>query len=167
MSFFAELVALVQRWMTASMALVQVARPPLAPPRAGYYAACMVRAEQVYRVPWVRVAAIIQHESQWREKLVSPTNDWGLGQHHCPSFFCSRHPTDAARTALLDPCLNIQLTAAELSRERKACRRRHCGNYVKLYNPGNPHYAVHIARWEAKLRQAVRGPRPVRVAWER
>ena len=45
-------------------------------------AACMASAEQNYRVPWSRLAAVIQHESQWRTSLISHTNDYGLGQHH-------------------------------------------------------------------------------------
>jgi hypothetical protein len=155
---------LAQQWLSATVAVLQLApQPAMTPVRAGYYAACMVEAQQSYGIPWVRLAAIIQHESQWREGLVSATNDYGLGQHHCPSFFCSREPTPAERVALLHPCVNIQLTAEELARARHECR--HCGDYVQRYNPGNPTYAKQIARWEDKVRAAARGPRAVRVAW--
>jgi soluble lytic murein transglycosylase-like protein len=152
-----------QQWLEATAALLHVApQPTMTPPKAAYYAACMVQAEQTYGIPWSQVAAIIQHESQWRETLVSATNDYGLGQHHCPSFFCSREPSPLAKAALFDPCMNIQLTAEELTRKRKRCRK--CGNYVKLYNPGNPTYARQIARWEAKFKQAGRAGHPLRAA---
>src|SRR5579884_1045662 len=103
------------RWLHATSAVLQLApQPRMTPPKAAYYAACMVRAETEYNIPWTRLAAIIQHESQWRPALVSETNDYGLGQHHCPSFFCAKHPGPMAKAALLDPCTNIQLTAEEL-----------------------------------------------------
>ena len=156
------------RWLQATAAVLQLApQPRVNPPRAAYYAACMVRAEQEYRIPWPRLAAIIQHESQWRPALVSRTNDYGLGQHHCPSFFCKRRPTPIVKAALLDPCANIQLLAEELVRKRARCKRnKTCKDYVELYNPGNPTYSAQIHKWEAKFRNAARGPRPVRLAMD-
>lgn len=161
-----ELGSLLARWLGATAALLQLApQPRVTPPRAAYYAACLVAAERSTGVSWARLAAVIQHESQWRPTLVSGTSDYGLGQHHCPSFFCRRRPRAVlTRAILFEPCANIQLTAEELARKRQACRRKHCGNYVKLYNPGNPTYAAQIARWEAKFKRAARSPRPVRVA---
>jgi len=157
---------LLQHWVQATVAILTIApQPRVTPPQAAYYAACMVAAEQTYGVPWSRLAAIIQHESQWRTTLISRTNDYGLGQHHCPSFFCARRPKGLERSALLEPCSNIQLTAEELARKRFACRRRHCGNYVKLYNPGNPTYAAQIARWEAKFKRAAHRATGPRVAF--
>jgi soluble lytic murein transglycosylase-like protein len=163
-----ELLELSTRWLHATAAVLQLApHPQMTPPRAAYYAACMVKAEQEYNMPWPRVAAIIQHESQWRPALVSQTNDYGLGQHHCPSFFCGRRPGPMVKAALLDGCTNIQLTAEELVRKRVHCKKKHgCKDYVKLYNPGNPTYADQIHRWEAKFRAAAKGPKQVRLAME-
>ena len=163
-----DLLELSTRWMQATAALMQLApQPRVNPPTAAYYAACMVRAEQEYNVPWPRLAAIIQHESQWRPGLVSRTNDYGLGQHHCPSFFCGRRPTAVVKAALLDPCTNISLTAEELVRQRARCKKnKNCKDYVKLYNPGNPTYAAQIHKWEARFRHAAKGPRQVKLAME-
>jgi len=163
-----DLLELSARWLQATVALMHVApQPRVSPPKAAYYAACMVRAEQEYNVPWPRLAAIIQHESQWRPELVSQTHDYGLGQHHCPSFFCARKPTPVIKAALLDPCTNIQLTAEELARKRASCKKnKNCKDYVKLYNPGNPTYAEQIHKWEAKFKSAAKGPRQVKLAME-
>ena len=152
---------LVQKWLIATTALLQVAshgHSQVTPPKAAFYAACLVRAEEAHQIAWTRIAAIVQHESQWREHLISKTNDFGLGQHHCPSFFCSRHPSAVERAALLEPCTNLLLTADELAHERARCRRSHCGDYVRLYNPGTPSYSAAIARWESRFRQASRKP---------
>jgi hypothetical protein len=151
--------------MAATAALLSVAQHgQISPPRAGFYAACLLRAEEAHRVPWPRIAAVVQHESQWRAELVSSTNDFGLGQHHCPSFFCARHPLPVQRAALLEPCTNLLVTAAELDHKRRYCRRIECRDYVALYNPGNPTYAAGIARWEARFRAGARAVRWPRVA---
>jgi len=164
-----DLWELSQSWISATAAILQVAapHPQVTPPKAAYYAACMVRAEAEYSIPWTQLAAIIEHESQWRPQLISQTNDYGLGQHHCPSFFCRRRPAPAVRAALLDPCTNIQLVAEELARKRARChRKKNCRDYVTLYNPGNPTYATQIERWQTKFKAAARGRGPVRLAME-
>jgi hypothetical protein len=159
---------LVSRWLHATSAVLQLApQAQMTPPRAAYYAACMISAERAYHVRWQRLAAIIQHESQWRPALVSATNDYGLGQHHCPSFFCRRHPSGLTRSVLLEPCSNIQLTAQELAHKRARCRHHAgCRDYVRLYNPGNPTYAAQIHRWERRFDRAAQGPRAAPLALE-
>jgi soluble lytic murein transglycosylase-like protein len=116
-----------------------------------------VDAADRFAVPWQRIAAVIDHETRWRAGAVSRTNDFGLGQIHCPSRWCSRVPTAAQRRALLDPCHNIHITAMELAHKRGLCRRRggDCreGGYVALYNPGQPTYLGSIRKLEARFRR--------------
>jgi hypothetical protein len=169
-SAFVELLELGTLWVQATVAVLSLApaSSKVTPPRAAYYAACVVRAQRSYDIPWQQIAGVIQHESQWRETIVSHTNDYGLGQHHCPSFFCQRKPGFLERLAMFEPCANIQLTAQELSHKRWRCGRKKktCKDYVALYNPGNPTYARSIHRWEAKFLRAAQGPRPVSLALE-
>lgn len=122
------------------------------PTQAVEYGVCTVAAARRHGIPWQRLAAVVQHESQWRADARSHSNDWGLGQIHCPSKRCAAEPSPAERAALLDGCINLQFAAELLRSKRQACRND-CGDggYVRLYNPGNPDYLAAILRIERRI----------------
>jgi hypothetical protein len=92
---------------------------------------------------WPLLTAILYRESRFEEKNISHTNDWGIGQHHCPSFFCKRKPTEEQKACLLDAACNIELTAQELIRAQNWChRKKGCRDWVQLYNPTSRGYAA-------------------------
>jgi soluble lytic murein transglycosylase-like protein len=152
------LAELARQVLLATVAILTVSRAEdLTPRQAAHHAACLVDAANRFAVPWQRIAAVIDHETRWKADAVSQSNDFGLGQIHCPSRWCRRVPTPAQRKALLDPCHNIHMTAMELAHKRGLCRHRgrDCRNgaYVSLYNPGQPKYYTSIRRLEARFRR--------------
>lgn len=79
------------------------------------------------------LVALVYKESRWKPQAKSPTNDYGLGQIHCPGPYCARQPTVEQLARLFDPCSNLELTA-KMIRDKG----------LKRYNPGNPSYAERV-----------------------
>ena len=123
-------------------------------PRAVEYGVCTVQAARRHGIPWQRVAAIVHHESEWRPEARSQSNDWGLGQIHCPSKHCGKTPSPVEQAALLDGCTNLLYTAEMLRSKQRACKED-CGggNYLRLYNPGSPTYQLAVQRIERRIYQ--------------
>ncbi len=128
----------------------------VSPPDAMTWGACIAVSAQRSAVPWPRLAALVQHESQWRADARGATNDWGLAQIHCPGPYCGKRPTADERARLLDPCTNLDYAARLYVEKRNACRRhggRACDDRgaLRLYNPGNPGYASRVKGIERRM----------------
>lgn len=115
--------------------------PATGPMPAVEHAICVAQAAPAAGVPWERVVAVVKHESDWDTNAVSRTNDWGLGQIHCPSRFCPRELTPEDRTRLLDGCTNIRYTIDVLR------------GGIRAYNPGSPRHAETVGRIEKRIRR--------------
>ena len=129
--------------MVETIAAVILTLAPHVPPQnAMGYAESIHTASATHRVDWRALTATIHRESRFKRHARSKTNDYGLGQHHCPSFFCDKVPTPAQMACLMDPGCNIHLTARELSGKIRLCRKkRTCKDFLQLYNPGSHGYA--------------------------
>jgi Transglycosylase SLT domain len=117
--------------------------PKVPTENATVYATAIEQASRTYDIEWPLITALLYRESHFNPVNVSPTNDYGIGQHHCPSFYCQRKPTPEQKACMLDAACNIDLTAQELVYKMKTCHRmgRRCTDFVQLYNPGSPGYA--------------------------
>ena len=116
--------------------------PKTTPIKAVELGMCVARASEESGASVERITSIINHESQWNASARSQTNDHGLGQLHCPSKFCSRHPSSEELELLYDGCSNIEMMAQWLKDNN---------NLVERYNPGNPGHAVSIHTMERRL----------------
>lgn len=139
----------------ARMAAVIVSiAPDTSQIEAGRYAAAISTAAQKYNIDWTIITALIWRESRFEERNISHTRDYGLGQHHCPSFFCRRQPTPAQLACLLDGPCNIDLTAQELIEDQKQCARMgklRCRDFIQLYNPTSHGYSTRTRAVAAKI----------------
>ena len=151
-----HLLDVIRETILATAAILTLAPAGQVSPRqAVEYGVCTVQAARRQNLPWQRVAAIVHHESEWRPDARSHSNDWGLGQIHCPGKHCGKNPTPAERSALLDGCTNLLYTAEVLRSKQRACKQD-CGggNYLRLYNPGNPTYQLAVQRIERRIYQS-------------
>ena len=137
------LLGLLKQAAIATATILRLA-PTTPPPKAAEWGTCVAAAATRARVNPSVIMAVIQHESQWRPEVVSVTNDYGLGQIHCPSAWCSRKPTAAQRSELLNPCSNIAMVAEFLKTRG-----------LQAYNPGRPRYAATIRGMVAGMDRAV------------
>lgn len=118
------------------------------------YANSIINASQEFDLDWRELTAIIMHESQFRPKLVSKTNDYGISQHHCPSMFCKKIPTNQQMMCLMDAECNIHLLAMELMEKKAFCQRLgSCTDYIQLYNPLSKGYSDKIKKIREKIRK--------------
>jgi soluble lytic murein transglycosylase-like protein len=150
-----QLLDFIREAILATAAILSLAPSGnVTPSQAVEYGVCTVTAGQRNGIPWQRLAAVVHHESEWRADARSPSNDWGLGQIHCPSKYCGKVPSTHERAALLDGCTNLRYAAELLRSKRQACHED-CegGNYVRLYNPGSPTYMFAIQRLERKIQR--------------
>jgi soluble lytic murein transglycosylase-like protein len=120
-------------------------KPDLPAHQAAEFSTCIASAAAKQKVPASLVAAVIHRESQWRHDAVSSTNDYGLGQIHCPSPWCATRPSSAELAQLLDPCSNIHMTAEFLATRG-----------LRAYNPGSPAHAQSVRRIAARIGATVR-----------
>jgi soluble lytic murein transglycosylase-like protein len=118
--------------------LIGSVAPQLGGPVIAEYAVCSAAASTKHQIPVERLVAVVQHESQWRADVISPTADYGLGQLH------RTRPTAAERAALLDGCTNLDLTAEFLATRG-----------LRAYNPGNPRHFGSVSRIEKRLRSVL------------
>lgn len=134
-----NLFLLLKKASHAAAAILHLA-PATPPAQAAEWSVCVAQASARHGVNWPTIVAIITVESRWNPSVVSRTNDYGLGQLHCPSPRCARVPTPKQRAALFDGCTNIEWTTDFL-------RRRG----VRAYNPGNPRHAGMVESLARKI----------------
>lgn len=134
-----NLLNLLKQGAAVAAAILHLA-PATPPARAAEWGICAAASARRHGIKTNLLVAVVQRESQWRPEVVSNTNDWGLGQLHCPGRWCGRTPTRDERAALLDACTNLDRTAWFL---------RHRG--LRAYNPGSPHHENATLRLAAVL----------------
>ncbi|MCC6994921.1 MAG: transglycosylase SLT domain-containing protein [Deltaproteobacteria bacterium] len=140
---------------TIIAAVIVTLQPKVTPERAEVYAVAIEQTARKYDVDWTLLTAIINRESHFQPYNISRTNDYGMGQHHCPSFYCGKHPTPEQKACLLDAVCNIDLTGQELVYKKKTCARKgkRCADWVQMYNPGSKGYAQRTRALEAQIKQ--------------
>lgn len=118
---------------------------------------CLVDASRRHELPWQQLAAVVHHESMWRRDARSHTNDYGLGQIHCPSKYCRQKPTPEELARLFDGCTNLGYSAELLASKKAICRKvgGACsgGGYIRFYNPGSEVYLSAVLRIERRIQR--------------
>ena len=146
---------------TIIAAVIMSLRPEVPQEKATVFAAAIEKASRKYEIEWSLLTAILRRESHFQEKNISRTSDYGIGQHHCPSFYCGKKPTPEQRACLLDAECNIDLTAQELIYKIKTCKRlgKRCTDFVQMYNPHSKGYAARTRAMQREIEDLARKKR--------
>lgn len=98
----------------------------------------------------VLIVSVIKHESNFKRKSKSRTNDYGLMQIHCPRqdymWWCKR------RERLFKIRRNIQVGTYIMHLKRNRCKHKK-GHWIKCYNPGSKSYARRVLKITNKIRE--------------
>jgi hypothetical protein len=121
--------------------------PVVKPEKAVEMAICAVETSLSNNISLSRLLAIVSHESKWKHEAKGKTQDFGLGQIHCPSKYCKKLPTSEEIKTLLSPCDNLKITGEIIKRN---------GKNVGRYNPGNSQYSNNILLKEKMINKRLK-----------
>jgi hypothetical protein len=114
--------------------------PNIGAPKSAELSVCIAAAEIKFRFKITELIAVIYKESKWNEGSVGATNDWGLGQIHCPSKYCDKRPSTVQRAKLLSGCDNLFMVA-EFLQDRG----------ITSYNPASDMHLTRVQRLQRKI----------------